>query len=229
MATAITEAPEVSDDKAPKPVKSKRLMVIIAALVILAAAGGGGYWFLSHKSEPSHSAAEQKPEAPAIYVPLENFTVNLQPENGDQFLQVAITLKLSGASVAEKLKTSMPEIRNCLLFLLSSKHASELITTAGKEKLSKEIQAQLNHLLEPGSTATAAPDAKVAADTTPAAPPTPTAPTAAAVPASSTETPTTPPPAAEAETTAAAVEEKPAAELADLPITGVMFTSFIIQ
>ena len=225
MATAITEAPEVSDDKAPKPVKSKRLMVIIAALVILAAAGGGGYWFLSHKSEPSHSAAEQKPEAPAIYVPLENFTVNLQPENGDQFLQVAITLKLSGASVAEKLKTSMPEIRNCLLFLLSSKHASELITTAGKEKLSKEIQAQLNHLLEPGSTATAAPDAKVAADTTPAAP---AAPAAAAAPSSSTETPATPPAAAEAEP-AAAAEEKPAAELADLPITGVMFTSFIIQ
>lgn len=229
MANAITVNSEISDD-VPKPVRRKRFPVVIAAIAVFAAVGGSGYWFLSHKSSTNDSAATQKMEAPPIYVPLESFTVNLQPETGDQFLQVAMSLRVSGATVADKLKIRMPEIRNCLLFLLSSKHASELITSAGKEKLGKEIQAELTRLLEPGATKSVAPEAKVAVDvpdTTLEASAAPAASATPAAPDTSSETPT-PQPASEAKISDA-VEEKPAAASVGSPITGVLFTSFIIQ
>jgi len=81
-----------------------------------------------------------------VMVDLEQFTVNLQPENGEQYLQTTITLNLNGKESADAINSRIPEVRNSILLILSEKKASELLTTHGKKALAKEIVEAINSL-----------------------------------------------------------------------------------
>jgi flagellar basal body-associated protein FliL len=76
---------------------------------------------------------------PPVFLPLDQFTVNLQPEESQQFLQVAMTLKVVDQAIADKIKAVMPEVRSRVLLLLSSKKPSQISSLAGKGKLAEEI------------------------------------------------------------------------------------------
>ena len=113
--------------------------------------GGGAAWYFLHgkgdqeESSPSkkkkHSAAKA---GPPVFVPIDSFTVNLQPENGEQYLQIAFTLQVANAEEMDSIKLNMPKVRSRLLLLLSGKKASELNTVEGKQQLAAEIVAQVN-------------------------------------------------------------------------------------
>lgn len=147
---AAPAAPEVAE--AP-PKSNKKLIIILVAVLVLVLIGGGvGAWLLlSHKSAPaqegggsshaSEKSSESKsgPEKAPVFVVLEPFTVNLQAENGDQFLQTTFTLQVEDEKEVELFKQYMPQVRSRLLLLLSSKKASEINNREGKEKLSEEI------------------------------------------------------------------------------------------
>lgn len=79
-------------------------------------------------------------------VDLEAFTVNLQPENGEQYLQTTITLNLNGKDSSDALSVRVAEVRNTILLTLSSKKASELSTPQGKRMLAKEMVEAINSL-----------------------------------------------------------------------------------
>ena len=146
--------------EAPAGGGSKKLIIIILAVVlILGAAGGGAAWFFLHgkgdasedeapskKHKPSKKAAAGPPE----YVPVDPFTVNLQPgENGgDQYLQVAFTLEVGGLEEKENVKNNMAKVRSRMLLLLSGKRAAEINTPEGKQQLAKEIVTQLKEPFE---------------------------------------------------------------------------------
>ncbi|MES2150427.1 MAG: flagellar basal body-associated protein FliL [Pseudomonadota bacterium] len=117
--------------------------MLVLGLVVLGAAGGAA-WFLTH-GKPADGAAEHKPAKiePPVFVVIEPFTVNLQPENGDQYLQIQFTLQVANAENEEKIKLNMPKVRSRLLLLLSAKKASELNTVEGKKLLSSEIVAAI--------------------------------------------------------------------------------------
>jgi flagellar protein FliL len=134
----------------------KKLIIIVASVLVLALAGGGGAWFMlkgepdehAEESKPSKKAKKVKPAGPPVYIPVDQFTVNLQPENGEQYLQLAITLQASSLEESEAIKTNMPKLRSRILLLLSSKHASEINTPEGKQQLSKEILEAVNQPFE---------------------------------------------------------------------------------
>jgi flagellar FliL protein len=132
------------------PPKSKKMLIIGIVSLLVIAAGGAG-WFFTRGHAPADAHAEAaKVETPheAKFVPLgENFTVNLQREEGDQYLQAGITLKVLQPELEEKIKATMPEIRSKLLFLLSSKKPSELQTVEGKKKLIAEIIVETDTVL----------------------------------------------------------------------------------
>jgi flagellar FliL protein len=133
--------------------KKKLLIIILAAVLGAGAIGGGAAWYFLHGKG---DAAEEKDNGkgkshkkaaksgPPVFVPLEPFTVNLQPENGEQYLQIAFTLQVASLEEVEVVKLNMPKVRSRLLLLLSSKKASELNTGEGKQQLAKEIIAQVN-------------------------------------------------------------------------------------
>src|SRR5690606_35322504 len=93
--------------------------------------------------------AEEIASRPSIFLPLDQFTVNLQPEEGQQFLQTALTLKLSEQDISDAIKAQMPEVRSRLLFLLSSKKPSQLSSLEGKNKLAEEILQDVEAALPP--------------------------------------------------------------------------------
>jgi len=153
-AAAKEEAPVAA------PPKSKKMLIIGIVLLLVIAAGGAGWYFTRGHAEADTHAEKAKAEVPqeAKFVPLgENFTVNLQREEGDQYLQAGITLKILQPELEEKIKAMMPEIRSKLLFLLSSKKPSELQTIDGKNKLISEIIATTDAVLGIAGPAAAAP------------------------------------------------------------------------
>lgn len=145
---APAKAPAEAPAEAPKKSKSKLLLVVVLVLALLAAGAGGAWWFLA-ASQAHDDEAEEIPPKPSIFLPLDQFTVNLQPEDGQQFLQTSVTLKLTEQDVADAIKAQMPEVRSRLLFLLSSKKPSEIATIEGKNKLVGEIADEVEAVLPP--------------------------------------------------------------------------------
>ena len=159
------DAKPEAEGAAVAPKKGKKLLiVIVAALVLVLALGGGGYmvWKKMHPAdeEDEVEVAAAKPkaekkkgakEAGPIYIALDQFTVNLAPDNGDQFLQVMISVEVEDTTVGDRLKSYTPKLRNNVIRLLSGKKASELNTPAGKEALAIEIRSLMNEVLEPGA------------------------------------------------------------------------------
>lgn len=131
---------------AAKPKKKRRLLKWMLALLLLTASGAAAWYFMEGQGQGKAEAVQPKPP---VFVMLEPFTVNLQPEEGDQYLQVGLVFKVSDSAAGEAIKLHMPEIRNRILLLLSSKHASELSTVDGKQKLSAEIMAEARRPLAP--------------------------------------------------------------------------------
>ncbi len=133
---------------APKS-KKKLLIIIIVAVLALTLVGGGAAFFLLGKKpnaeQQEEHAAEEEDAHPPVYEKLETFTVNLA--DGESYLQLEMSLLVADTKVQEKIKLHLPEVRDALLRLLSSKSAEELATPEGKDKLSTEVQGQVNEIL----------------------------------------------------------------------------------
>ncbi|MDD2700491.1 MAG: flagellar basal body-associated FliL family protein [Sideroxydans sp.] len=157
-------APAAPAEDAPAPAKSNKLLIIIIGLLVLIIAGGAGWYFTKGHAPAAeeHAAEAHKPEPvkEPKFIPLgEKFTVNLQREEGDQYLQAGITLKIIDPELELKIKNAMPEVRSKLLFLLSSKKPSELVTSEGKAVLVEQIIAAVDSILGIESEAEVAPAA----------------------------------------------------------------------
>lgn len=208
------------NESAAKPKGKKPLLIAIVVLVLVIAGSTG--WYVT-KGNGSHDDTAKKTPAVKLeqpkFIPLDAFTVNLQREEGDQFLQVGITLKISDPTLEEKIKFGMPEIRSRLLLLLSGKRASELMPVNGKKKLAGEIVAEINGVLglrsAPAQPAAAKPAAPKSDGPNAASGVGGAHPDAASAPAEDTAQDDAP------------AEPSEAAE--EVGILDVLFTSFIIQ
>lgn len=134
-----------ADAAAPKG-KKKLIIIIVAAVVLLGVAGGAAFFLMKDKNPPAETAKAEVHKEPK-FIPLEAFTVNLQKEESDQYLQISITLKVMEPELEDKIKAVLPEIRSKLNLLLSSKKPSELATVVGKKKLAIDIATEANSVL----------------------------------------------------------------------------------
>ena len=148
--------PPAAEDAPAPPKKSRRWLIvgIVVALVLLAGGGAAAWYFLSAKAPAPGAGATDARTAdakPPTFVTLEPFTVNLQQENGDHFLQTGLFIQVADAKAVDAMKTYMPIIRNKILLLLSSKTPSELASLDGKKKLVGELIASVRESI-PGTT-----------------------------------------------------------------------------
>jgi flagellar FliL protein len=123
--------------------KKKLLIVIAGAILALGLAGGGTAWFFMSGKKNTAEHKEVKKISTPVFVAIEPFTVNLQPENGEQYLQLSFSLQMENPQQVELIKQNMPKVRSRLLMLLSSKKSSELTTSEGKQQLAAEIIGQI--------------------------------------------------------------------------------------
>ncbi|MEB0135233.1 flagellar basal body-associated protein FliL [Actimicrobium sp. CCC2.4] len=146
MATAPKPAaPAAADDATGGKKKSKLKLIIIAVVVLALAGGGAGYFLMGKKAKPAGEHAEEPHEvakAP-VFLVLDPFTVNLQQEAGDQYLQIAMTVQVADDKQSEEIKVYLPQIRSRVLMVLSSKKASEINTPDGKKELADDIIAAI--------------------------------------------------------------------------------------
>lgn len=141
-AEASTEAPAV---------KSKKPLFLILGIAVLVLGGGGaGAWYFTQPKSAQHAKAE--PPKPPVFINMDAFTVNLQSEDSDKFLQTAFTLQVKDDAQVEIIKSHLPQVRSRLLLLLSSQKAADILTPEGKNKLAQEIVAQVNKPFEPKGT-----------------------------------------------------------------------------
>jgi flagellar FliL protein len=122
-----------------KPKKKRRGKLLWLGVLLLGVAAASTVVVMVDDPQEKPRAEQPKPEKPPAFLNLETFTVNLQQEVGDQYLQVSLTVKATDDAAVDAMKQRMPEIRNHLLLLLSSKRSSELLTVQGKVQLADEI------------------------------------------------------------------------------------------
>lgn len=166
MADAKKEAE--GDGAAPKK-KGKLLLFIIIGVVVLVLVGGGAAFFLLKKkpvdpdaedgeetSAKEHKTASKKDKKkdaapPAFHKFDKPFTVKLQTEQQEAYLQVEVQLRVVDATVLELLKQYDPELKHRITLILLAKKASDLGSAQGVQKLSNEIRQTVNNILNPPS------------------------------------------------------------------------------
>lgn len=141
------------DDTHAQPKSKKKLYVMIGVVALVLSAGGAGAWLMLG-SKSGHSETKKEPVKPPVFIVLDVFTSNLQPEAGEQFLQVNMTLQVADLSDLETIKTYMPLTRSRILLLLSSKKASDILSAEGKMKLATEVAHAVNQPFSKGLPAT---------------------------------------------------------------------------
>ena len=155
----MAKKPDAAAAAAPPAAGKKKslLLIIVIVVVVLVAGGGAAAWFLLGHQKPAASAhdkedkgdehaeeEDEKSKKPPVFVTLEPFTVNLVSEGSDRYLQVGIDVKVSNAAVGDKIKVYLPDIRNGVLLLLTSKKVEEISTIEGKNRLREEIRDLMN-------------------------------------------------------------------------------------
>lgn len=142
--------PDLPAETAPTaPAPRRKVWLIVLPLAVLAAAAG---WWLTSSTSPSGLLARftASPVSDPVFVPLEPFTVNLQPNGRARFLHLAVTLKVPEAKAQALLVKYLPEVRSRVLTVLANREADALLLPEEKLRLAADIQAALQQPLAPG-------------------------------------------------------------------------------
>lgn len=139
---------EIEDTNKSKPNKKGKLIVIIIVLLALGGGIGGTWYYMQDQINELAEESQQPIKKPTTFVELDIFTVNLQPEESNSYLQVGLTIKTHETEVVEAIDGQIPEIRNRILLLLSSKEAAEISTIIGKQQLTADITNEIKQALD---------------------------------------------------------------------------------
>lgn len=184
----MADAKKAEAEVAPPPPKKKGKWILLIVIGIGGLAlGGGGAYFLVKKQMPA--VAEDGAEAPArdvvkkkkvdnaappvFYKFDKPFTVKLQTEQQEAYLQAEVQLKLPDAQGLELIKQYEPELKHRITLTMMGKKASAIGTAEGVQRLANELRDVANNVIAPTSSskgkpatekepaATAEPDAPV--------------------------------------------------------------------
>lgn len=151
-----------AEDNAPPSQKGKRWMIKwgIIGLVMFAVIGGGffGWKVFSKKggeggvnAHPEQAAeADHGSSTPGLMIPLESFVVNLADSADIKYLKITINLEVDSQKSSDEVQARMPQIRDALLMLLTSKTSNDVKDIGGKLKLQDEMVARVNNYLKNG-------------------------------------------------------------------------------
>jgi flagellar FliL protein len=147
---AAQEAASPPDEKAGKG----KFFMIVGASVLLLAVAGGASWYLGllpfgKKVEAKEEVEEVKePKAPlGALLPLDPFIANLNDDSGKRYLKATMQIEFFDSKVPDDFNGRLPQMRDLLLTLFSSKTFAEVRTPEGKAVLREEIINRVNRVL----------------------------------------------------------------------------------
>jgi len=162
--TALAAIP-TGEEAAPK--KSKLPLIIglvVVALIIVGGGAAGWMWWQAKKKAKEEEEnlienrlkaqmdARKQPSAP-VFVPLDEFLVNLPSRGGEHFLSTTMVLRVADSKTEGKVKDFLPLIRDRVLTVLSSRPMEQLSTVEGKDLMARECALVINAIIEPQLTA----------------------------------------------------------------------------
>ena len=171
MAEAATADEKTTAAPVPAPALPIKLLIIVVLAALVAGLGGafviikvmgghnsgGGEASDEHKADgksDSHGDSGGKQAAagaPGIMFDLDPFIVNLADSPDIRYLKLTIKLEVENEAVSASLSSRIPQLRDTILVLLSSKDSATIRTPQGKFQLRDEITARINWLLpKPG-------------------------------------------------------------------------------
>ena len=148
---------EDSEDKGEgregeKEKKSFMKWLIIAVVISILGSGGFFAWtkfILPTKKEVPTEAPKKEPEVGPIYS-LDTFIVNLSGAKGRRYLKVKMEMELENDDVYKEVEKRLPQLRDAILVLLSSKSFDQIEDVGGKNTLRDEIINRSNGFLTSG-------------------------------------------------------------------------------
>ena len=171
MADAVA-ANEKTPVPTPAPAFPIKLLIIVAVAALVAGLGGAFVIvkFLGGSNKAAEHAEEHKPEVaakpeshaeaggkhgstavPGAMFDLDPFIVNLADSPEIRYLKLTVKLEVENEAVSAELSARVPQIRDTVLVLLSSKDVNAVRTPQGKFQLRDEITQRVNGLLpKPG-------------------------------------------------------------------------------
>lgn len=156
------EEAKETEDAAPQRAKGGKRGFIkwgIIGVAVLMILGGGafGYKVFSKKGgdgsgHPEKGAIKEEDDKghPGHMIPLESFVVNLSDPAEIRYLKVTINLEVASEKSSEEVQARMPQIRDALLMLLTSKTSDDVKDIGGKLKLQDEMVSRVNNFLKEG-------------------------------------------------------------------------------
>ena len=142
---------------------SKKLIVILAVVgvLILGMMGAGFFviWTKVANMNPGATSAEasiqeEQEETPedtiGVTYPLDTFIVNLADSQGKKYLKIKVEFELDNPVVPGEIDQRLPQFRDTILTVLSSKTFEDIRQLEGKYQLRAEIMTMLNQFLKSG-------------------------------------------------------------------------------
>ncbi len=143
------------------------LMIAAAAVVSLCLGAGGAFFFASSQAEaPASDHAVSDADAMAAaegdshkqasdsykerLFALEPLVVNVTGDGYNRFLKLRVELEAGDVELKGEIESRLPQVRDALIVLLSSKQLSDITDFEGKALLKEDILERVNDLLESG-------------------------------------------------------------------------------
>ncbi len=162
-AAAETEGGEEEKEGKKKKSPLKLIIILVVGLGLL---GGGGFfaykYFLAGDEQPPAEAEapkkeaakgeeakkeEKAPEKPGALLEMDPFIVNLADPSGKRYLKLKLAVDAKDEKIKQELEARMPQIRDSILLLLTSKSYADIAPVAGKIRLRNEILKIINRAL----------------------------------------------------------------------------------
>ncbi|NLA76146.1 MAG: flagellar basal body protein FliL [Deltaproteobacteria bacterium] len=145
---------EASDSGEARRRKVPINLIIIVILGLCLAGGGIFVWksgLLPKRADKANMDIENKSrELIGPILSLDTFIVNLLGDRGKNYLKAKIDIELDSQKTTEEIHKRLPQIRDSILTLLSSKSNEDINTLDGKYQLKAEIMITVNQYLRTG-------------------------------------------------------------------------------
>lgn len=133
---------------------SSKLLLIGLPVALLIGGAAGAYFadllpFGAADEAPEVDGGTPAPTfATTTVFPLDPFIANLADDGGGRYLKATIQMEFAGPELPSWLEQRMPQIRDLILTLLTSKSFDEIRSPEGKQILRDEILRRANQALQ---------------------------------------------------------------------------------
>lgn len=125
----------------------KKNFLILFIVLILLVGGGMSYLFLFTKKSDTSEIEQKKPaQQRSALIALDPFVLNLLEQG--RFIKVSMQFEITDETQREFVQSRIPQLRDAIITLVSSKSVESIASPEGKIQLKDEILLRANQVME---------------------------------------------------------------------------------